>query len=60
MFKRASLLMALALFAGVATLAYAKKDKIKPSVSYAKSWDKAVEEAKELNVPIVLHSHGFY
>lgn len=32
----------------------------KPSVTFAKTWDKAVEEAKALNVPIVVHSHGFY
>lgn len=32
----------------------------KPSVTYARSWDAAVEEAKLLNVPIVVHSHGFY
>jgi len=38
----------------------AAKDKPKPSVVYAKSWDAAVEEAKALNVPIVVHSHGFY
>ena len=35
-------------------------DKIKPSVEYAKSWDAAVEEARLLNLPIVVHSHGFY
>jgi hypothetical protein len=35
-------------------------DKIKPTVTFAKSWDAAVEEAKLLNVPIVVHSHGFY
>jgi hypothetical protein len=35
-------------------------DKIKPSVEYAKTWEAAVEEAKLLNVPIVVHSHGFY
>ena len=29
-------------------------------VTYAASWDAAVEEAKLLNVPIVVHSHGFY
>ena len=34
-------------------------DKPKPSVNYAKSWDAAIEEAKALNVPIVVHSHGF-
>ena len=39
---------------GVAT------DKPKASVTYAKSWDAAVAEATLLNVPIVVHSHGFY
>jgi hypothetical protein len=31
-----------------------------PTVNFAKSWDDAVAEAKLLNVPIVVHSHGFY
>jgi hypothetical protein len=35
-------------------------DKPKPTVAFAPSWDAAVEEAKLLNVPIVVHSHGFY
>jgi hypothetical protein len=30
------------------------------SVALAKSWDAAVAEAKELGVPLVVHSHGFY
>ena len=34
--------------------------KVKPSVNYAKSWDAAVAEAKMLNIPIVVHNHGFY
>ena len=34
--------------------------KVKPSVQYAKSWEAAVAEAKMLNVPIVVHNHGFY
>jgi len=34
--------------------------KVKPSVNYAKSWDAAVAEAKMLNIPLVVHSHGFY
>jgi hypothetical protein len=34
-------------------------DKPEPSVTYARSWDAAVEEAKLLNVPIVVHNHGF-
>jgi len=29
-------------------------------VALAKSWDAAVAEAKELNVPLVVHSHGFF
>lgn len=36
------------------------KAKPEPSVTFAKSWDAAVEEAKLLNLPIVVHSHGFY
>lgn len=51
---------ALALVAGGAPGYAAGKEKIKPSVTYARSWDAAVEEARLLNVPIVLHSHGFY
>ena len=34
--------------------------KVKPSVTYAKSWEAAVAEAKLLNVPIVVHNHGFF
>jgi hypothetical protein len=34
--------------------------KVKPSVEFARSWDAAVAEAKMLNVPIVVHNHGFY
>ena len=56
------------LFASAAALALAAalgtagggKDKPEPSVTYAKTWDAAVEEAKLLNLPIVVHSHGFY
>ncbi len=41
-------------------LVAADKPKIKPSVTYAKTWDAALEEGKALNVPLVVHSHGFY
>ena len=34
-------------------------DKPEPSVTYARTWDAAVEEAKLLVVPIVVHGHGF-
>ncbi len=50
---------ALAAVALLAVSASAGKD-VKPSVIYAKSWDAAVEEAKLLKLPIVVHSHGFY
>jgi hypothetical protein len=33
--------------------------KVKDSVNYATSWDAAVAEAKLLNIPLVVHSHGF-
>ena len=41
-------------------LALAKDDGPIESVKFAKSWEAAIEEAKTLNVPIVVHSHGFY
>ena len=64
MFTRSLVVLTAALAAtalvGSVAVAKDKKHKIKPSVTYAKSWDAAVKEAKELNVPIVVHSHGFY
>jgi hypothetical protein len=45
---------------GAVAVAKDKKPEIKPSVTYAKSWDAAIAEAKMLNVPVVVHSHGFY
>jgi hypothetical protein len=35
-------------------------EKPEPSVTYVRTWDAAVEEAKLLNLPIVVHNHGFY
>lgn len=49
------LLAALVVLSGAA---FAQK--VKASVTYAKTWDAAVDEAKMLNVPIVVHSHGFF
>jgi len=40
-------------------VALAGKDEIKPFISVPKTWEAAVEEAKLLNVPIVVHSHGW-
>jgi hypothetical protein len=37
-----------------------RKPKIKPSVSYAVTWEGAVAEARLLKLPIVVHDHGFY
>jgi hypothetical protein len=36
------------------------KAKIKLTVEFARSWDAAVAEGKLLNLPLVVHSHGFY
>ncbi len=47
------------LVALIAAPGIAKKPKVKASVTYAKTWEAAVEEAKLLNLPIVVHSHGF-
>jgi hypothetical protein len=63
MFTRTLVVLAAALLGastGAVALAKDKKPDIKPSVTYAKTWEAAVKEAKELNVPIVVHSHGFY
>lgn len=34
--------------------------KVKDSVRYARNWDAAVAEAQLLNLPLIVHSHGFY
>jgi hypothetical protein len=52
--------IAAAVIAAAGVLALAKDDGPIESVKYAKSWEAAIEEAKTLNVPIVVHSHGFY
>ncbi len=51
----AVLVLAVAGFAGSK-----KAPKIKDTVPFAPTWEAAIEEAKLLNVPIVVHSHGFY
>lgn len=51
--------LAAAVFAGAAVAA-PPKPKIKPTVEFARTWDAALAEAKMLNLPIVVHSHGFY
>ena len=61
MLKRSAIALALAGLVMTGGIALAKKkEQPKPSVTYAKTWDAAVEEAKTLNVPMVVHSHGFY
>ena len=48
------------LFVLISAMCMAQTPDLKPSVTYARSWDAAVAEAKLLNLPIVVHSHGFY
>lgn len=61
MFKRTWLAAAsAAAVVAVAAASATAKDEIKPIVRFAKTWEKAVEEGKTLNLPIVVHSHGFY
>ena len=51
--------LAVALTSSTDTLA-GGKTKIKPSVTYARSWEAAIAEARLLNIPIVVHNHNFY
>ncbi len=63
MFARTALVAVAALAVaatGAVAVAKDKKPEIKPTVKFARTWDKAIAEAKLLNVPIVVHSHGFY
>jgi len=55
-----AMLLALAMTSLTSVALAQKAPKIKETVTFATSWDAAVEEAKLLNVPIVVHSHGFY
>ena len=50
--------VAAATLAGVMAAAVAK-DEPKPFIHVPKTWEAAVEEAKSLNVPIVVHNHGW-
>jgi hypothetical protein len=61
MIRQSLIASAAALLAAVATVAVAGgKPEPKPTVNFARTWEAAVNEAKTLNVPIVVHSHGFY
>ena len=40
--------------------AVAAPKKPHPSPKWAPSWSDAVEEARALNLPIVVHRHGFF
>lgn len=50
----------LTLAAGAAIAGKGDKAEPKVTVRFAKTWDSALAEAKELNLPIMVHSHGFY
>jgi hypothetical protein len=55
------LCLTLAALAAAASLsAGGGKEKPSPNLEYAVSWEAAVEEARALNLPIVVHRHGFY
>jgi hypothetical protein len=58
-FRVAAAVAASALLVFAAT-ALAGKTEIKPIVKLPKTWEAAVAEGKLLNLPIVVHSHGFY
>lgn len=57
---RNAALIGTAVLAATLGIALAGKDDPKPTVKFAKTWEMGVEEAKTLNLPIVVHSHGFY
>ncbi|MCE9635062.1 MAG: hypothetical protein K8T90_05085 [Planctomycetes bacterium] len=56
----AAVVAAFATVAVETTAAAGGKPEPKPTAVFAKTWEAAVAEAKDLNVPIVVHSHGFY
>ena len=63
MMFRPFLICAAAAVAGVVVAsgaAVAKSDEPVTCVKLARTWEAAIDEAKTLNVPIVLHNHGFY
>ena len=55
-----ALLFSLGLLLVVGARAEARDPEPAETVRFARTWDEAVEEAKLLNVPLVVHSHGFY
>jgi hypothetical protein len=58
--KTRILLPAIAALAIAGTAAAGGKPEPKTSVVLAKSWEAAIEEAKALNVPVVVHNHGMF
>ena len=48
-----------AVLACLAVVAVARP-KSPAGVRWAATWDAAVEEARALNLPLVVHRHGFY
>lgn len=49
--------LAAAVVAGGSALA--GKDEIKPFIHVPKTWEAALDEGKKLNLPIVVHNHGW-
>jgi len=44
----------------LAVAAAGKPKSMGAGVRWAASWDAAVEEARALNLPLIVHRHGFY
>ncbi len=56
--KRFALIPALLVLIPIGGSAGAKTPKL--YIKWAESWEDAVTEARALNMPIVVHRHGFY
>jgi hypothetical protein len=54
-----TLVLATCVLAAGVGAALAAKDEVKPFIHVPKTWEAAVDEAKTLNIPIVVHSHGW-
>jgi hypothetical protein len=58
--KHVAWILPVLVLATVVATARPKDPKVEDTVPLARTWEAAVAEAKLLNVPIVVHSHGFY
>jgi hypothetical protein len=49
-----------AVLACLAVAAVAKPEPPTGGIRWARDWSAAVEEARALNLPLIVHRHGFY